>query len=94
MLPRDSQELYLLQRSRDNTHNFGINFHRKKRQENLINSILSSIKGITDEDINILLTNLKTIDNIKNSSIDVLKQLIGEKKSQLVIKYFENHQLS
>ena len=94
MLPKDSQELYLLQRIRDDTHNFGINFHRKRRQNDLINSVLSDIKGITDEDITILLTNLKTVNNIKNSSIDVLKQFIGEKKAKLVIKYFENHFLS
>ncbi|GAA3693788.1 excinuclease ABC subunit UvrC [Zhihengliuella alba] len=46
ILPRASQALYLLQRVRDEAHRFAITFHRKKRSQSMVASVLDDVPGL------------------------------------------------
>ena len=48
-LPRQSEALYLLQRIRDESHRFAIDYHRKLRGKRMTtNSVLDGIPGLGD----------------------------------------------
>lgn len=76
-LPPGSMALFLLQRVRDEAHRFAITYHRKIRGKRLRNSKLDFIPGIGIERKRELLKNFKSIEEIKNASIEELNQIPG-----------------
>ena len=72
VLERNSASLKLLQRIRDEAHRFAITFHRSLRTKNMTKSALDNIKGVGKVTKEKLLKKFKTIENIKNASIDQL----------------------
>ncbi len=69
--------LFLLQRLRDEAHRFAITFQRKRRLKRAETSILDKIPGIGRKRKQILLKKYKSIDNIKNASIEELASIPG-----------------
>ena len=47
-LPRGSEALYLLQRIRDESHRFAVNYHRVLRKKRMTRSVLDDISGLGD----------------------------------------------
>ena len=70
MLKRTSDELKLLQRLRDEAHRFAITFHRNLRDKNSISDPLDKVSGIGKVKRIALYTQFKTLENIKNASLD------------------------
>ncbi len=89
IIPRTHNSLKLLQRIRDESHRFAIMYHRSLR--NKITSILQEIEGIGPVKRKNLIKTFKSIDNIKNASIDELKAVNGitEKDAVNIKKYFD-----
>lgn len=87
-LDKNSESLKIIQQARDEAHRFGITFHRNKRSANFIKSELDDIKGIGPKTKTILLNEFKTINNIKETSLDKLTSAIGLAKAQIVFSYF------
>lgn len=87
-LDKNSESLKIIQQARDEAHRFGITFHRKKRSDNFIKSELDDIKGIGPKTKDALLKEYGTIDNIKNTSVDELSELLGNSKAQIIFSYF------
>lgn len=87
-LDKTSESLKIIQQIRDEAHRFGIKFHRDKRSNSFITSELDMIKGIGDKTKEKLLKNLKTVKNIKNSSLENLNKVIGKQKAKIVYGYF------
>ncbi|NQV18988.1 MAG: excinuclease ABC subunit UvrC [Armatimonadetes bacterium] len=87
ILPRSSSALRLLINIRDEAHRFAINFHRKRRTNRTLTSELDRINGIGTETKFLLLKELGSIKNIKNSSIDKLTEIkgIGEKTAKKIL---------
>ena len=83
-IDKKSLSLRLLQRVRDEAHRFAITFHRHSRSTLQTTSELDSISGIGDKTRNILLSQYKSAERIKNTSITEMAQWIGLSKSQLV----------
>jgi len=85
-LPTNSEALFLLQRVRDEAHRFAINYHRKIRGKLVRNSKLDFIPGIGIDRKRKLLENFKSIEEIKNASIDELSQTpgIGVKLAKII----------
>ena len=79
IIPRSHNSLKLLQRIRDESHRFAITFHRSLR--NKVTSILEEIDGIGEKKRKNLIRHFKSIENIKNASIEELRQVdsISEK---------------
>lgn len=77
MLKRGSSELRLLQNIRDEAHRFAISFHRKLRTKNEIKSPLDEIIGLGKVKKQALLNQFKTLDEIKNASVEELNLVKG-----------------
>ena len=77
VLPRNSYALKLLQRIRDEAHRFAITFHRSQRLKRQTKSELDDIPGLGPKKIGILRAKFKSIEEIKNSSVEELNMIQG-----------------
>ncbi len=77
VLPRNSYALKLLQRIRDEAHRFAITFHRSQRLKRQTKSELDDIPGLGPKKIGILRAKFKSIEDIKNSSVEELNMIQG-----------------
>ena len=75
IIPKNNHALHLLQQVRDESHRFAITYHRKLRSNNIESSSLDDIKGIGRKRKIALLKEFKTIDNIKNASVEELAKI-------------------
>ncbi len=89
-IPKTSSGLKLLQQIRDEAHRFAITFHRQRRSKRTITTELTEIKGIGKATAYQLLSELGSVEKIKNSNTETLSKIIGNKKAQLVREYFNN----
>ncbi len=89
-LNKNSESLKLIQQLRDEAHRFGINFHRNKRSKAQITSELYNIQGIGEKTAQKLLTDFKSVKNIKEQNLNSLIEKIGKSKAEIVFKYFHN----
>ena len=84
VLPHDNPALQLLQRLRDETHRFGITFHRQLRSKQAVKSALDNIPGIGPKTKKLLKQKFGTIKQIKNTPFDKLAEAVGEHLAQLI----------
>ncbi len=77
MLPRDSEELFLVQRLRDEAHRFAITRHRAKRGKASVRSLLDDVKGIGPARKKRLLTQYGTIERIRAATAAELAEVLG-----------------
>jgi excinuclease ABC subunit C len=87
-LDKNSISLKIIQQLRNEAHRFGINFHRKKRSSEMIESDLDKIKGIGPKTKEILLKHFDSVDKIKSASGEELENLVGSAKSAILSEYF------
>jgi excinuclease ABC subunit C len=87
-IDKNSQTLKVIQHLRNEAHRFGITFHRNVRSKKFIKSELDDIKGVGQATIRKLITEFKTIDNIKKQSLEILAQTVGLDKAHLVYESF------
>ena len=76
-LSKDSDELKLLQKVRDEAHRFAITFHRKLRKKKQVLSILDEIEGLGKIKKENLIEKFKSVKKMKKASIDDLIQVSG-----------------
>ena len=74
---KNSSEFKLVVNIQDETHNFAINYHKQLRSKNMVHSKLDDIKGIGEVKKKLLLEEFKTIENIKNASVEELCKIKG-----------------
>ena len=89
-LDKNSYSLKLIQQLRNEAHRFGINFHRDKRSSAMTKSELDQIKGIGPKTKEILLKKFSSLDEIRNTTRNELKELIGNSKASILTRFFEN----
>jgi excinuclease ABC subunit C len=77
MLPRSSQELFLVQRVRDEAHRFAITAHRAKRAKTGIASQLDDIPGVGPTRRRKLLKHFGSLDAIRVATVDELAKVPG-----------------
>jgi excinuclease ABC subunit C len=85
-ISKKSLSLKLMQRIRDEAHRFAITFHRLKRSKKTFHSELDSIKGLGQSTQQKLLKHFKSVAKIKTASPDELISLIGQHKTELVLR--------
>ena len=64
----------------EEVHNFAITYHRSLRTKHITKSVLDDIPGIGEKRKKALLSHFKSIENIKNASIEELQELEGMNK--------------
>lgn len=77
LLDHRSPELQLLQQIRDEAHRFAITYHRKLRGKRNLVSVLDHIPGIGPTRRKALWTTFKTLEEMKQASVDELAAVPG-----------------
>jgi excinuclease ABC subunit C len=84
VLSHDNPGLQLLQRLRDETHRFGITFHRQLRSKQAVKSALDDIAGIGPKTKKLLKQKFGTVAKIRTTPFEQLKEAVGEHLAQLI----------
>ena len=74
----------------EEVHNYAITYHRSLRNKSLTKSSLDDIPGVGEKRKKALLSNFKSIEDIKNASVEELSQVEGLNKSvaENIYNYF------
>ena len=76
ILPRGADELFLVQRLRDEAHRFAISYQRKKRSGS-ISSQLSEINGLGEKRVTALLKRFGSAKRLKQATLDEISEVAG-----------------
>jgi len=87
-LNKNSISLKIIQHIRNEAHRFGVRHHVSKRSSNTVKSELDDILGIGDKTKQLLFKNFKSISGISSASPDYLKKIIGNAKTEIILKHF------
>lgn len=88
-IDKRSPSLKLIQHIRNEAHRFAITFHRQLRAKGTFQSGLENIPGIGAKTTEKLLTNFKSIENIKKAGDEDLKKILNIKQIQALKVYFD-----
>jgi excinuclease ABC subunit C len=76
ILPRATDELFLLQRVRDEAHRFAITYQRQKRSSSIA-STLSEIQGLGEKRVNALLKHFGSAKRLRIATADEISSVAG-----------------
>ncbi|WP_254807656.1 excinuclease ABC subunit C [Natronosalvus amylolyticus] len=84
--PTDAPQLHLLQRVRDESHRFAVQYHQTLRDE--VSTVLDDVPGIGPETRKRLLRRFGSVENVRAASLEELQSVdgVGEKTAQVVQK--------
>ena len=85
----NSEVFRLLAHIQDEVHRFAITFHRKKFEKGFMHSELADIKGVGKKTAEKLLLELKSVNGIREASLERLTEIIGSAKAQVVYDHFK-----
>lgn len=91
LLPRNSYALKLVQRIRDEAHRFAITFHRNERKRTQTKSRLTDIAGVGETKQKRLIQAFRTMDNIRNASVEDLLLVKGMDRPTAIAIYEHFH---
>ncbi|MFP4573567.1 MAG: excinuclease ABC subunit UvrC [Desulfobacterales bacterium] len=77
---KNREELFFLQRIRDEAHRRAVSFHRKQRSSRSLKSVLDEIPGIGKKRKEVLLKHYASIDAIRKAPVEELAALPGMTK--------------
>mgnify|MGYP000908513780 FL=1 len=89
-IDKKSETLRIIQQLRDEVHRFGITHHRKRRSKGVIKTELEEIPGIGPRTAEELLREFRSVQRIKEASLEALAALIGEAKAIRVKEHLES----
>ncbi len=81
----------LIRNIRDEVHRFGIQFHRSKRSKGALENGLDNIPNIGPKTKELLMQFFKSANKVKSASPELLTQLVGKNKSDILIQYFNEN---
>ncbi|MHC1703391.1 MAG: excinuclease ABC subunit UvrC [Tenuifilaceae bacterium] len=90
-LNKNSVSLKIIQHLRNEAHRFGVKHHVNKRDKGTIKSELDDIEGIGEKTKQLLFDNFKTIYGISIAKQDILERLIGNKKTEIILRHFKKN---
>lgn len=93
-LTRTGEPLKVVCHIRDEAHRFGITFHRHKRTKSFIDSELSHIPGIGDKSLTALLRKFRTVNAVRNATMEELGEVVGESRAKAIKSYFDDNRES
>lgn len=89
-IDKESELFYLLTNMQDEVHRFTLSYHQRLREKKFKESVLDEIENIGTKRKQKLLSNFKTINKIKDASVQELAEVIGEKSGQSVYDFFRS----
>lgn len=90
VLKQNSDELFLLQRIRDEAHRVAITFHKKLRRKQNLRSSLDDIPGVGPATKRALLKHFGSLKKIKSADSTTLQEvtMVGPNTAQAIVNYF------
>lgn len=92
-LPIDtrSEGFKLITRIQDEAHRFAIEYHRSLRSKSQVKSVLDEIPGVGPKRRKALMRHFKSIEDIKNASVEELTQVpeIPENVARQIVSFFD-----
>jgi len=76
ILPRGADELFMVQRLRDEAHRFAISYQRKKRSGSIA-SQLNDISGLGEKRVTALLKRFGSAKRLKQATLDEISEVAG-----------------
>ena len=89
-IDKKSNLFYYLERMQDEVHNFTINYHKQIRSKGSLESILDNIEGIGEVRKTQLLKKYKTLNKIKEASLEDLSKIIPVNIASNLLTILEN----
>lgn len=91
--PTNSQGFHLITRIQDEVHRFAIEYHRKIREKDQVQSVLDSIPNIGKKRKMVLLQHFGSVEKIKQASIEELLKVeeINRRAAQSIYHFFHTH---
>ena len=86
-----SDVLRFIRGIRDEVHRYGITFHRNKRSKGTFTNELEQIEGIGKKTVDELLLTFRSVKKIKQASKEELRNVVGNKKAEILSEYFKNN---
>ena len=86
-----SNLFFLLERMQDEVHNFTISYHKQIRSKGSLESVLDNVDGIGNKRKIELLKKYKSINKMKEASIDDLVKVIPESVAINLIEFLKNY---
>lgn len=85
-----SEGFHLITRIQDEAHRFAIEYHRSLRGKEQVHSVLDDIQGIGDTRRKALMRKFKSIENIRDASVEELSQTesMNQRSAQQVYDFF------
>lgn len=90
-IDKRSNLFYLLERMQDEVHNFTINYHRQIRSKGSLSSVFDNIEGIGEKRKTELLKKYRSINKMKEASIDELDKILPHNVSINLKDFLENY---
>ncbi len=84
----NSSSLLLIRKIRDEVHRFGITFHRKIRSKQTIKNELEQIPGIGQKTAQTLLQTFRSVNKIKQLSVEELTKVIDNNKARIIFDFY------
>ncbi len=91
-IDKRSESLKVIQHMRNEAHRFGITHHRNKRSKNALISEITQIKGIGEKTFEELIKTFKSVNGVKNASMEELSSCVGTAKAKTVYQYFHDEE--
>ena len=89
-IDKHSEGFRLITRVQDEAHRFAIEYHRSLRSKTQVRSILDDIKGVGDTRRKALMRHFKTIEAVRDASVEELSQVSGmnRQSAESVYQFF------
>ena len=89
-IEKRSNLFHYLERMQDEVHNFTISYHKQIRSKGLYASILDDVPGIGKERKKELLKKYKTVENLREQSVEELASILPHKVAQELKNILDN----
>lgn len=87
-LDKNSSSLRLLMQLRNEAHRFSQTFHRKKREQSMVKSVLLDIPGVGPRTMEKLLTHFGSVARIKKAEVSELERVVSSRLARSVSDFF------
>lgn len=93
-IDRNSNLFHYLERMQDEVHNFTISYHKQLRSKGALESVLSGVLGIGSKRKEMLLKKYKTINKLKELSIEQLEEILPRNVAINLKKFLEEYEIN
>ena len=90
-IAKKSNLFYLLERMQDEVHEFTINYHKQIRSKGSLSSILDNVEGIGEKRKKELLKKYKTLNKIKETSVEELENILPKNIAINLLKFLDEY---